>query len=164
MFSLVYVCPQGMGMPGPMSLLGLSGYAWSHLPSGTGWVWLVPCPFQGVGMPDTPPVHPGRYSPCVRYNPPWRCTPKKLQTSKRTFPVLTPSGGHCSGQCAGMVSSYYHLQHICRKYMFSQASVILLIGGGVYNSMHWGQHPPWEDTPCADTPLQTPNWADTPFP
>ena len=65
--------------------------------------------------------------------------------------MLTPSDGHCSGQCAGMVSSYYHLQHICRKYMFSQASVILFTGGGVYNSMHWGQHPPGK-TPLVQTP------------
>ena len=82
MFSLVYVCPQGMGMPGPMSLLGLSGYAWSHLPSGTGLVWLVPSPFQGVGMPDTPPVHPGRYTPCVRYNPPGGAPPRSYTPQK----------------------------------------------------------------------------------
>ena len=101
-----------------------------------------PMSIPGGGYARYTPSTSWKVQPLCKVQPPWRCTPKKLQTSKRTFPVLTPSGGHCSGQCAGMVSSYYHLQHICRKYMFSQASVILFTGGGVYNSMHWGQHPP----------------------
>ena len=35
--------------------------------------------------------------------------------------------------------------------MFSQASVILFTGGGVYPSMHWGRHPPADTPPLADT-------------
>ena len=52
--SQVFVCPQGVGISGPMSLLGggwvglvsgvfWGGYAWYQVPSGDGYV-------QGVGM------------------------------------------------------------------------------------------------------------------
>ena len=53
---------------------------------------------------------------------------------------------------------YYRPQRSCGKVMFSQASVILFTGEGVYPSMHWGRHPPW-----TDTPRQTPPWIDTPL-
>ena len=34
---------------------------------------------------------------------------------------------------------------------------------GVYQNMHRGRHPPWANTPWADTPLgRHPPWADTP--
>ena len=45
----------------------------------------------------------------------------------------------------------YRPQRSCRKVMFSQASVILFTGGGVYPSMHLGRHPPGQ-TPSRQTP------------
>ena len=53
---------------------------------------------------------------------------------------------------------YYRPQRSCGKVMFSQASVILFTGEGVYPSMHWGRHPPGQTPPGRhppgiDTPL-----------
>ena len=46
----------------------------------------------------------------------------------------------------------YRPQRSC-KVMFSQASVILFTGRGVYPSMHWGRHPPGRHAP-GQTPLR----------
>ena len=70
----------------------------------------------------------------------------------------------------GATALFYCPQRSCGKVMFSQASVILFTGRrGVSVADTPGQTPPWADTTQADTPpgrhLQedTPPWEDTPL-
>ena len=142
------VCPQGVGIPGPMSL------------PGGGWVWLILGPFwgmtRGIGMSKGCMskggyirgwvYHRGRYTGGI-YNPPL---------------VLTPSGGHhntYSWQAGGMhptgMLSCYRPQ--VAKVMFLQ--VWVCPHGGVCLSACW------DTTPRANTPpgsRHPPPRADTP--
>ena len=42
----------------------------------------------------------------------------------------------------GLLVMVVMVKHFCGNVMFSQASVILFTGGGVYPNMHWSRHPP----------------------
>ena len=76
MFSQASFCSQGEGIPGPKSFPG-GGYLWSQVPSGSGWVCLVPDPFLeggyvggGGGL-----VCPGSGSPPDMYQRGWVSSP-----------------------------------------------------------------------------------------
>ena len=65
--------------------------------------------------------------------------------------------------CSVRVGSlyFYRLQHNCGKVMYSQASVILFMGGGCVSQHAMGQTPPRQTPPWADIPHP---WADPPTP
>ena len=76
---------------------------------------------------------------------------------------------HFSSFCCDLVLiCYYQPQRSWNKVKFSQASVILLLGGSAARGMVWSRHPPGAENPPEQTPQsrhppeQTPPWEQTP--